>query len=246
LVDGVVCNFQQVTVSGDMNSVFSMMDQYKDGRLTDASFNYLGTGADVALTALGFNPVLGPILAPISVLVGIKTELDRLERDGVLQDGWMGSVANAAKDHPVLKECGFALNLRLDENSRPGAYLTPETKVYMSNDARETYTAIADAYNASNTYHGVDAATYTADSFIEGIQDDPYAAVVSTSGASTNATRSFLEWCDKPADLVYKVDVERSDGRNNYIGDKVIDSPSNYGFITKQDTLFAEYQYPWE
>lgn len=191
----VVSGFRYCAFTGEINDVYHMAEAFKNSSLAEGDFDLLGfTAGQVASGILGAIPYgLG---MPLSVYTDYASALDAAERGGVVGNSDLGAIGSNAGS-AVLRECGYALNLRFDADSRPGAYLAPEARVYMPDSARGTFEGLAAAYNQSAPEGRV--YTYTVDRFIGDMQADAYNSVVPDLG--TNQTRHFIEWCDAPADL---------------------------------------------
>jgi len=235
VTDQVASAFSYYTVAGDMNSVSNIMNKLKNNSLVVdefRAFDYLlGEAIEAAVSC-----VLGPLedafkFVMILVNYASQNEQDRLqaEKNAVIRDNTFGDIA-AYSSKGFLGDCGFAFNLRIDENSNPNVYLAAEAKIFISEDAEKLFNNLADAYNAQT------GNSYTLNDFLSEMQGDTYNSVVPNKNGPTNATNDFLMWCNEPAEL------ERKDGDGTT--DK--HAHSNYYYILNKYGTLKEYKYSWE
>jgi hypothetical protein len=234
-------SFKYVTFSGEMESIYNLINEFKNKELTADGLQWFGpapamitTGISQAVS-IGAKVTTRPI-AFVSIIQSIASAIKDAEAAGALQDTRFGSIATYA-DSEVIKECGYTLNLRLDSNTKPADYLNPEANLYIFREAESNIN------NAIEYYERYSGTSYSLDTFRDDLINNPRAATVSSD---TNETRGFIAWCDEDADLVYGVSVVHDGVLVFSTGDSArSDVISNYGYIVHRDD-FPGRIYEWE
>ena len=250
--------------TGKMEAVSALMDNLVKKQVcpTIGPSDIYGTLiVDGVLTAASTIPGMGAlsfIAGEVQTLGGMMKEMKKSE---TLDDPTYSNLTKEGRDGGgVLGLCDFAFNLGIGQDSAPSDYLGFQTKVYLSDANRATLDKLTGSYEDYQRREVLGLAldapaktgTYSTDTFISDLESNPVGTVAGDTGTSTTpvsktASFDFISWCEAPAELEYKKDLEDpSTGIIDHLeGDPVnTKTITNYRFLTDPDS-YPDFRFIW-
>lgn len=213
--------FDLITFTGDLNVICTLMEsQKKEENLID-DFDYFGFfGKEALSTGLGAIP--GGIGTVLSTVFSFGTELlehqQQLERNAAIRDPQFVEIA-AFAENPLLKDLGFAFNLKTDRGTSADFSTNAEMDIYASNNVQAS---ISEAIKA---FYPEPNSTYDARQLFSDLKYNTHRSVVpdiesltTPSFLGPNRTQAFVYWCNESPTLQDNLgaDIGRIEEIHNY------------------------------